>query len=327
VRYGAGVVPVVDEAPGRLIPALRWEEDGPLRSEAEVRRWYAAHPYRGLAITLDNPKRKLLLVDDDCGKHPAPEDRPRPRALAGYRERTRSGGFHNLAEIKVAPPPTVPRRVINLGKGFVDLMLEGIVYVAPTVNVGVGEYSVLDDRDPPTYESVLLALQDAEPSDHPWLVDAWRAARLSPTGTEAFRRTDQPVPKDAEELLARMASSSPAGAVAAWIARNTEGSERPWDLCYHVGHHAWASGGSPDQVRAVVRCPNEEWGDGYETLSRRFGRRAPAGLTTLRRFPEGQAAYEILQQSAPKEVASLAYRPARHDLLTLARRSGHRRVA
>lgn len=301
-RYGAGVVPLRDEGPGRLVPAIRWEEGGPLRGEGPIRWWYSHHPEHGLAITLNNPTKKLGLIDDDSGKHPVPEDKPRPRPLAGYREKTRSGGFHSLGEYRVALPDTVPRRVIGLG-GYLDILLEGIVYVAPTVNAGRGEYSVVDDRDPPTFESVLLMLQAAEPEGHPWLVDAWRAARYAARGTGAFERVAVPVPKDTEELLARMTGASPAGAVAAWIAKNTDGAKCPPFLCFHVGHHAWAAGGSRDQVRAVVSCPHSEWGDGYVSLEERFRHRPPAGIAALRRFPEGEAAYRDLLRASPKAVA------------------------
>jgi hypothetical protein len=319
VRYGAGVVPLHDEGPGRLVPAIRWEEDGPLRTEARVVGWYQRHPDDRLAITLDNPARKLLLVDDDSGKHPVPEDKPRPRPLPGYLESTRSGGVHILAEYKVRLPPNVPRRVIGLG-GYVDLLLEGIAYVAPTINAGRGEYKVVDGREPAVFESVSLALQAAEPIGHPWLLEAWKNARLPTSGTGGFVRDRRPVPKDVDELLARMART-PAGAVAAWIGRNTDGANRAPFLCFHVGHHAWASGGSPDQVRAVVRCPHEEWGDGFETLARRFARRAPAGLPTLLRFPEGRGAQEDLIRSNPELFIGPTYRPASHDLVSVARRA------
>ena len=303
VRRGVGVVPLKDEGPGRLVPAIRWEQDGPLRDEESVVRWYTAHPEHGLAITLENPATHLLLIDDDSGKHPVPEDKPRPRAIPGYRESSRSKGAHGIAVIKTLPPPDVPRHLISLG-GYVDLMLAGIVFVAPTENKGVGEYTIIDGRDPPVFESVLLALQAAEPVGRPWLVSAWREARSGSTGggTGTFQRIDRPVPKDIEELLARMADGSPAGAVAAWIAKNTNGHSRPPFLCFHLGSHAWAVGGSPEQVRAVVNCDHAEWHEGYESLVRRFQRRPPAGLATLRKFAEGRAAYEELSKATPKEI-------------------------
>ncbi|MDG7029105.1 MAG: hypothetical protein JRN38_02540 [Nitrososphaerota archaeon] len=60
VRGGVGVVPVrprlVPDKKGKLspIPWIRWQKDGPLRTEEDVGNFWREHPDSQLAVLLDD---------------------------------------------------------------------------------------------------------------------------------------------------------------------------------------------------------------------------------------------------------------------------------
>jgi hypothetical protein len=283
---------------------------------------YAQPEAAGFAIVLDNSRwggPRLGCVDDDSGKHD-PGQLPRPKPLGGYRESTRSGGTHDLFLYRTSLPPGTPSRVTGLG-GFVDVLVGGLMYAAPTVNRGRGEYRVLVGLDAPIpeFDAVGLALDAAAP----WLRDAWRAAvRGSPTtGPGAAIRPDpRPVPADAAEVLLRMKKSGRAGELAAYIAEHTTGESRDFALCFALAGHAVAVGADANQVREVVKCLHAEWSPGpsLDRAITRMRARPPAGVTTLLRYPEGRAADAACGERTPKpvldpELARWAYRNARRD--------------
>ncbi len=312
-------MPVRDAGPGELVPMIRWERDGPLRGEKRIRGFYAACPEAGVAITLDNSSwggPRLGCVDDDSGKHdPGPLSRPRP--LGGYRESTRSGGTHDLFRYRTSLPPGVSTRVTGLG-GFVDVLIGGLMYVAPSVNLGRGEYRALVGLDVPIPEfaAVGLALDAAAP----WLKDAWRAAihgsaRGGPGATVGH--DPRPVPADVGEVLRRMRQSGRAGELAAWIAEHTTGDSRDFALCFALAGHAIGAGANADQVREIVKCPHPEWAPGpsHDRTIARMRTRPPAGVAALLRYAEGRAADAALLERAPtyleKRIRFNAGRPWR----------------
>ena len=321
-RLGVGIVPVRDVGPGQLVPMIRWEQDGPLLGEERIAGFFAAHPEAGLAITLDNSTRggpRLGCIDDDSGKHD-PGVLPRPKPLGGYRESTRSGGTHDLFTYRTPLPLGAPSRVTGLG-GFVDVLVGGLMYVAPTVNLGRGEYRVLVRLDIPIpeFDTVGLALDAA----NPWLLAAWRAkaAGGDRAPTDMVVRPDtRPVPPDVAEALHRMRETGRAGELAAWIAEHTSGDTRDFALCYAVAGHAVAVGTSATYVRDAIACPHPEWAPG-PNLDRTLARmrmRPPAGVTTLLRYPEGRAADAACNGGTPRPVldpalARWAYREARRS--------------
>ncbi len=296
---------------------IRWEGDGPLLGADRIRGFAHAHPEAaGFAIVLDDSRwggPRLGCVDDDSGKHD-PGQFSRPKPLGGYRESTRSGGTHDLFRYRTSLPPGVPSRVTGLG-GFVDVLVGGLMYVAPTVNRGRGEYRVLVGLDAPIpeFDAVGLALDAAAP----WLRDAWRAAiRGSPTaGPGTTVRVDpRAVPSGAAEVLLRMKESGRAGELVAWIAGHTTGDSRDFALCFALAGHAVVAGANAEQVREIVNCPHPEWAPG-PSLDRTIARmrtRPPAGVAALLRYGEGQAAAAACPEPA--------YHPVRNDLASLARR-------
>ncbi len=307
-----GIVPVRDDGPGQLVPMIRWQEDGPLLGAGRIRSFASAHPEAaGFAIVLDNSRwggPRLGCIDDDSGKHD-PGQLARPRPLGGYRESTRSGGTHDLFLYGTSLPPGTPSRVTGLG-GFVDVLVGDLMYAAPTVNRGRGEYRVVVGLDVPIpeFDAVGLALDSAAP----WLRDAWRAAiRGSPTaGPGAAVRADRrPIPSDAAEVLVRMKESGRAGELAAWIAEHTTGDSRDFALCFALAGHAAAAGADASQVREIVSCPHPEWAPG-PTLDRMIARlrtRPPAGVAALLRYAEGKAADTACREPTALEVRLRRY--------------------
>jgi len=223
-RLGVGVVPVHDRSPKQLLPGIRWEEDGPLLTEEEIRSYWTARPDAQLAVTLDNSAHggpRLACIDDDSAKHDA-GDRERPRPLGGYRETTRSGGTHDVFRYATGLPPGIAARITGVG-GFVDVLVGGILYVAPTANRGVGEYRTTTPLSAgfPEYPSVGLALDAASV----WLKRAWlERAREGGggSGVHAGRRGD-------------------------------------FSECYRIAVHAVLTGATDEQVRAAVGCDHPEW--------------------------------------------------------------------
>jgi hypothetical protein len=103
VRGGVAVVPVrpqlVPDRKGKLspIPWIRWQQDGPLRTEEDVWNFWREHPDAQLAVLLDNG---LVTIEVDLKKlpgGPAPEGFPIPNG-PGYRETTKSGGLNNVCQ-------------------------------------------------------------------------------------------------------------------------------------------------------------------------------------------------------------------------------------
>ena len=305
-----GIVPVRDVGPGQLVPMIRWQEGGSLRGPERIHVFYAAHPDAGLAIALDNSQSggpRLGCVDDDSGKHD-PGALARPSPLGGYRESTRSGGMHDFFRYVAPLPPGIPSRVTGCG-GFVDVLVGGIVYVAPTLNRGKGQYRAIVGLDAgiPEFLSVSLALDAASP----WLKEAWKARARGEghTGPGAQVRSDpQSLPADVAEVLSRMRESGRAGELAAWIAEHTTGDSRDYSLCYLVAGHAVAVGATPEQVRSVVACPHAEWEQG-RALDRAISRlqgKPPAGVAALLRFAEGRAADMAVPEPVPRPVVRAA---------------------
>lgn len=303
-----GVVPLLGWWDGRFHFGVRWEQDGPLLGAENISAFVRANPRAaGFAITLDNSAwggPRFGCVDDDAGKHD-PGELPRPAPLGGYRESTRSGGFHDVFVYRTSLPPGTPSRVTHLG-GFVDVLAGGLMVTAPTVIPGQGAYRALVGLDVPIPEfpSVGLALAAAAP----WLRDAWRAAvRGAPpsVGAASVRADPRPVPADVAEVLARMKQSGRAGELAAWIAEHTDGDHRDFSLCFAIATHAAAVGSTSAQIRDVVSCPHSEWTAG-EALERKIAQmrtRPPAGVAALLRYAEGQAAARELPTPTWRPVA------------------------
>jgi hypothetical protein len=225
VRRDVGIVPVVDVAPGVLTPRLKWQEDGPLLTEAQVRYHWVRYPADQLAIYLDNSRwagPRLGCVDDDSGKHPPPPGTAIPRPIGGYSETTRSGGRHHPFSYDVELPPGFASRVTGL-RGFVDVLAGGIVYVAPTVNAGRGEYhaTVGLDAGIPRFPSIGQALE----ASAEWLHPAW--------------------------LEAADGGRDPTG--------RPHSGNQDFSACYRLAVRAVAAGADDDQVREAVGCDHPEW--------------------------------------------------------------------
>jgi hypothetical protein len=232
-RLGVGVVPVLDLGPKQLVPGIRWEEDGPLRTEEAIRAYWADHPGAQLAITLDNSAYggpRLCCVDDDSGKHDS-GGRERPRPLGGYRESTRGDGTHDVFRYTTELPPDLNRRTTGIG-GFVDILAGGILYVAPTVNRGVGEYRVVVPLEAgfPEYPTVNLGLDAASG----WVRKEWLdRARGGISGGPTGQRGD-------------------------------------FSECYRLAVCAVVAGATDEQVREAVGCDHPEWSP--ENIHRTVGK-------------------------------------------------------
>lgn len=174
-RRGVGVVPVrpqlvPNDNKGKLspIPWIRWQQDGPLRGENQVREFWAQHPDAQLAILLEEG---LVTVDVDLKKLPdgrAPEGFPIPTG-PGYRETTKSGGLHFVFVIQEKLDPRRSTRVVQLAD-YVDVLAGGILVVAPTkfTNAPRG-YDLLTDSLP-----VFPTMMEALSRYAQWLPGAWK---------------------------------------------------------------------------------------------------------------------------------------------------------
>ncbi len=176
VRRGAGVVPLRSSLSpngnGKLspIPLLRWQQEGPLRDREHILRFWQEVPEAQLAILLENG---LAAVDVDTKHLPggvAPPECPLPEGN-GYREMTKSQGFHYVFVVKERPDPSKPKptRVTGLG-GYVDVFTGGLLVVPPSrfTNVDRG-YETLC-RDIPVFPTMAEALG----AYAPWLPSAWQ---------------------------------------------------------------------------------------------------------------------------------------------------------
>jgi hypothetical protein len=193
------IVPVVPVAPALSNegprPMIKWKEDGPLRTEAEIRGFWERNPRAQIAIVLGKvaiASEKVNAIDEkpavmnrmdlnnlflgaiDTDLKNRRDGMPEPPTgfYTGYRHSTKSGGFHDPFLYKVAPPETVKRRSIGIG-GFVDVLLDGLLVVPPTKFDGSGDYRVVRDGPIPEFEAVGLALDHAAP----WLREAWKHQR------------------------------------------------------------------------------------------------------------------------------------------------------
>ena len=173
-RRGVGVVPVrpqlIPNDKGKLspIPWIRWQQDGPLRGENQVREFWAQHPDAQLAILLEEG---LVTVDVDLKKLPggqAPDGFSIPTG-PGYRETTKSGGLHFVFVIKEKLDPRRSTRVVQLAD-YVDVLAGGILVIAPTrfTNAPQG-YELLTDSLP-----VFPTMMEALSRYAQWLPGAWK---------------------------------------------------------------------------------------------------------------------------------------------------------
>lgn len=165
------LAPVLSNGPR---PLVRWKEDGPLRTEVEVREFWAKNPRAQLAIVLGPTTdcRFLGAVDTDLKNRRDGMPEPPTGYSTGYRHSTKSGGTHDLFLYRTQPPETVTRRAIGVG-GFVDVLLDGLLVVPPTNFDGAGEYRMVREGEIMEFEAVGLALDLAAP----WLRHAWKNHR------------------------------------------------------------------------------------------------------------------------------------------------------
>ncbi len=268
-----GCVPVHDVGPGELVPAFPGYLEKPMLGEPEIREFYSLHPDAQLAIILDNSAwggPRLGCVDDDSGKHDT-HGRGRPRPLGGYRESTRSGGTHDLFRYGTSLPPDVPSRTTGIW-GFVDVLVGGIVYVAPTVNRGRGEYRVVTPLNVgmPSFSCVGEALDAASNG----LREAW---------------------------LEKTREGGGAG-----VAAHGDFSE-----CYRVAVRAVAAGADERGVQAAVGCDHTEWDDRHIHRSVRKIRRWLAAHPLPEPVPVADGGDQDFFESTLNELArSLGIDPA-----------------
>lgn len=174
----AEIVPVVPLssalANGGPRPLIRWKEDGPLRTDREIREFWARRPEAQLAIMLGSTTdgRYLGAVDTDLKNRRDGMPEPPTGFPGGYRHSTKSGGTHDLFYYRLEPPESVPRRAIGVG-GFVDVLLDGLLVVPPSSFDGAGSYQVTRAGPVPEFEAPGLALQAASP----WLRNGWKEYR------------------------------------------------------------------------------------------------------------------------------------------------------
>ena len=305
------------------IPTIRWQRDGPLRTEEEVRAHWSAYPDDQLALVLENPELKLVCCDVDTKKLPggtAPEGRPIPQPFGGqYVESSKSDGRHYLAAYTTSIPEWVGGRWTSLG-GYVDVLARGILFCAPSHFVRPGGTDggtcrVLTDGPIPVFSAIGEPI--ARWAD--WLYPAWRGS--SERGEFLAGATPVVVRKVApaatvSEALERMRRSSDAGRIAAWICENTEGESRDWDLCPKLVVHTLQAGASAEQVVEIVGCP---YWPPHKVEAIQLTR--AAGLQSLLKHTEGQAAYRALCTSSPsalerrvRRFASLPWREVRDVL-------------
>lgn len=308
VRRGIGVVPVSKTLNATLdpttrafkfapIPTIRWQRDGPLRTEGEVRAHWSAHPDDQLAIVLENPELKLVCCDVDTKKlegGAAPEGRPIPQPFRGqYAESSKSDGRHYLAAYSTSIPEWVGGRWTSLG-GYVDILARGILFCAPSHFVKPdgsdgGACRVLTDGTIPVFAGIGEPI--ARWAD--WLYPAWRGASErgeAPAGeTLVVARKIAPA-ATASEALGRMGMASDAGRMAAWVCVNTDGESRDWDLCPKLVVHALEAGATPEQAAEIVGCP---YWPPHKVEAIKLTR--AAGVQSLLKHTEGQAAYRALR--------------------------------
>ena len=174
-RRGVGVVPVrpqliPNDNKGKLspIPWIRWQQDGPLRGENQVREFWTQHPDAQLAVLLE---KGLVTVDVDLKKLPggqAPDGFSIPTG-PGYRETTKSGGLHYVFIVKEMLDPSKSSRIVQLAD-YVDVLAGGILVVAPTrfTNASQGYELVTDSL--PVFPTMMEALSRYAR----WLPGAWK---------------------------------------------------------------------------------------------------------------------------------------------------------
>ena len=184
-KLGTGVVPMrsslAENGHGKLspVPLIKWHQEGPLRDRDSILRFWQEVPEAQLAILLENG---LAAVDVDTKHLPggrAPPEYPLPEG-SGYREMTKSSGFHYVFMLKERPDPSKPKptRVTGLG-GYVDAFTGGLLVVAPSqfTNADRG-YEILC-RDIPVFPTMAEALG----AYAPWLPSAWQGRRAPETSS------------------------------------------------------------------------------------------------------------------------------------------------
>ena len=187
-RRGVGIVPVrpnlVPNDKGKLspIPWIRWQQNGPLRGEEQVREFWAQHPDAQLAILLEDG---LATVDVDLKKLPggqAPNGFSIPSG-PGYRETTKSGGLHYVFTVKERLDPRRSTRVVQLAD-YVDVLAGGILVVAPTRFANAPQGYDLQTDSLPVFPTMMEALARYAP----WLPGAWKERwEKSLTATDPIR--------------------------------------------------------------------------------------------------------------------------------------------
>lgn len=282
------------------IPTIRWQRDGPLRTKEHARAHWSAHPDDQLALVLENPELKLVCCDVDTKKLPggtAPEGRPIPRPFGGqYVESSKSDGRHYLAAYTTSIPERVGGRWTSLG-GYVDILARGILFCAPSHFVKPdgsdgGACRILADGPIP----VLSGIGEPIARWADWLYPAWRGASErgeTPAGEAQIVARKATPAESVSEVFERMRRASDAGKIAAWICESTDGESRDWDLCPKLVVHALEAGASADQAAEVVGCPY--WSP-HKIETIRLTR--AAGVQSLLKHTEGQAAYRALSSSA-----------------------------
>ncbi len=279
------------------IPTIRWQRDGSLRTEEQVRAHWSTHPDDQLAIVLENEGLKLVCCDVDTKKLPggvAPEGRPIPRPFGGqYAESSKSDGRHYLAAYTTSIPEWVGGRWTSLC-GYVDVLARGILFCAPSHFVKPdgsdgGACRVLTGGPIPVFSGI------GEPVARwaDWLYQAWRGAseRSEPPagGTQVVARKVAPAASTAD-VRDRMRRASDAGKTAAWICEHTDGKSRDWDLCPKLVVHALEAGASADQAAEVVGCP---YWPAWKVVTIKLAR--AAGVQSLLKHVEGAAAFRALK--------------------------------
>ena len=284
VRRGVGVVPVSRTLTATLdpatwafkfspIPTIRWQKDGPLRTQEQVRVHWRDHPDDQLAIILENPETKLVCCDVDTKKLPggvAPEGRPIPQPFGGqYVESSKSDGRHYLAAYTTSIPEWVGGRWTSLG-GYVDILARGILFSAPSHFVRTdgsdgGTCTILVDGSIPVSSGIGEPI--AQWAD--WLYPAWLGRShdgdASAGGTGVVARRSAPA-ANVVEVLDRMKASD-AGKIAAWICEHTDG-EFPEDL---FGEDERTGKRTRPNRAAFVRWLSEGEGRVYAAPSDTFG--------------------------------------------------------
>ena len=181
-KRGAGVVPMrsslAENGNGKLspVPLIKWQQEGPLRDQGSINRFWQDVPEAQLAILLENG---FAAVDVDTKHLPGgrtPSGCPLPEG-GGYRETTKSGGFHHVFVVKERLDPLRPTRVTGLG-GYVDVFTGGLLVVAPSRFTNAERGYELLCKDVMVFPTMTHALGTYAS----WLPGAWKDRVAAPSG-------------------------------------------------------------------------------------------------------------------------------------------------